>query len=233
MIAGLSSTVSAMDTIIADRNYYLEMIEYAEENPEYQKEAKITNVVYNLSCKKYYIKYIIPYTEVINGSVFNHSLWGYTYSIYSKEDITNFSRGDKIMVACNSSVVTGYTDSITMDYKDYPLSADGEYLNEQKSKKTFTVLICVFSGIMVGGVVLMIIFIKKNTYAFETPQTAKNLELYEKNKYRKCSYCGSSLTAGKIKCHNCGASVPLDNMDTSTQDSTNIASDKTNIHGKK
>lgn len=232
MIAGLTSVVGDINTIIADRNYYLAMIEYAEENPEYQKEATITDIIYNSNCQKYYITYSIPYTYY-DGSIFESELAGYTYSIYSRNDISNLSRGDKVMIACNTSVVTEYTDSITMDYKDYPLSADGEYINAQESEAIFIVLICIFSSVIVGNIVYAIIYIKKNVYACATPQTAEELEEYERKRFHKCSYCGSVLTAGKLKCPNCGASVPLENLDNSTKDSVNIASNKTNKQGKK
>lgn len=227
MIVGLSSALGNINTIIADRNYYLEMIENAEEHPEYQKEATITDIIYNSSCKKYYITYSIPYTYY-EGSIFESELSGYTYSIYSKEDVSNFKIGDKVAVACNSIVVTEYTDSITMDYKDYPLSADGEYISLRGGETIFIVLICILSSVIVGNIVYAIIYIKKNAYTFATPQTAEELEEYEKSGYRNCNYCGSMLTAGKLKCPNCGASVSLEKLHTSS-----VASDKANKKSKK
>lgn len=193
-----------VDEIIVDRDYYLDMIERAEENPEYKKTATITDIFYNRDCEKWYITYSIPYTVEINSLNVDKELSGYTYSIYTREQAREFEIGDTVEVACSSKVITENTDSITMDYKNFPLSADGEYIQTMNSKKIYIVVLCITSLLVVCGIAYIIVEIKKSIRKSTTKLSPEDLLEDEGN--NQCKYCGTILVKGKTKCPNCGAS---------------------------
>lgn len=109
-----------------------------------------------------------------------------------------------VEVACSSKGITDNTDSITKDYKNFPLSADGEYIQAMNLKKTYIISLCITSLLVVCGIAYIIVEIKKNVRKSTTKLSSEDLLEDEGN--NQCKYCGSILVDGKTKCPNCGAS---------------------------
>ena len=192
--------------IKADYNYYQAMIVDAENNPDLQKTAVVTDKFYNESAKKWYYTYRIKDTLVD----------GYTFSLYDDTEIKHYSIGKEIPVAVDRIPVTPSTDSIPMDYKNTILDQDGEYVMIKKSAGNMGIIIAVLVAIELGLVAAFVMVIikkikkpKEQEKVTETslPPLAGHDEI---NKKYKCSYCGSRLKLEDEKCPNCGAS--LDSM---------------------
>lgn len=188
---------SQIKKIKVDREYYLNMIENAENDNDYLKVGYLTDKFYNEDCEKWYFTYEIPTDD---GKI----LSGYTFSVYTFEEISEFAIGMHMDFAVNSKVVTIYTDSINMGYKDIPLENDGEFISARDMKNYSILFISIMSALVVLFVVITILRIKK--YAQKTavtkgePKNLNNGEIY-------CNYCGSKLNKNSNKCNNCGASV--------------------------
>lgn len=206
LIFALSSTLKDIEKIVVDRDYYLDMIENAEKNHSYQKQATITDIFYNEDCGKWYITYAIPYTEEWGTTIREFELSGYTYSIYTREQVKQFEIGQQITVACNSQTVTSRTDSITLDYKNYPLSADGEYMQANNSKVGIIIVLCSFAVAGVIFVIIAVVSLKRKVMKSKEPMTPQ--EVMEADGFNRCAYCGA-YSEDKTKCPNCGAVIEI------------------------
>lgn len=203
----------AIDKIITDRIYYLEMIDYAEKNPEYLVEGEVTDKFYNEGAKKWYVEYRILLSNAIPDKYGRYDdfdyLDGYTYSIYTFEEVSKFHVGDTILLAVNSSEIKSTTDSVNIDYKDFPIEKDGEYAEIIKQKNGFA--IASVGAMVVGGVliILAIVQIFKNAQKEgegdpEYTGTSTNTSTANTSTIKRCPYCGEKTTSDK--CNNCGAS---------------------------
>ncbi len=186
-----------INKIKVDRAYYIDMIENAEQDEDYCKTGKITDIFYNSSCDRWYFTYVIPYKDEDDDE---ELLEGYTFSVYDNTQIKKFKIGDKIDFAVNNKDVDKNTDSINLGYKELPLEADGEYLVERQS----LIIISIFLGAIVIGIVLIIAWLvgtikKQSKVAVGT----ENLNIEEKK--NACKYCGTIFNDGENRCSGCGA----------------------------
>ena len=194
-------------TIVNDRNRYISMIDNAKANPTFTATGRIINISYNSSAGKYYFDYSI---DTIDG----WALTGYTYSVYSKDDISKFHVGQTLTFAVDSVPVTRSTDSINFGYEDIPLSADGEYAHKTQDLRQARMFM-VFSGvtsaiIFIAAACIFIKFIKTAKDQIENVgKTPDQNERFSDKKptARRCEYCGSVISDGSDKCPNCGASI--------------------------
>lgn len=196
------NSISAINTIKADRDYYLNMIEHAETDSRYVREAEVL-AYRNGDSGKYYIIYRIE-----------GLLDGYSYQVYTEEQAMALY-GETIRVAVSTPTLNDSTDSIPMDYKDFPLDADGEYIDAANTRKTYMIVSIAGAG---AFVILLIANIatraKGKQYIDETGSNADATSLStinspskqdKKNPIRKCEYCGTILNQDDVKCPNCGA----------------------------
>lgn len=85
-----------------DRAYYLQMIEYAEEHPEFQKEGVVTDKFYNEDDYMWYFEYTIDY---VGDDGLIHKLKGYTFSVYTFTEISKIIVGERLNFAVNNKDV--------------------------------------------------------------------------------------------------------------------------------
>lgn len=184
---------SVINKIQVDRNYYIHMIEKAEQNENYKKEGTIKDIFYNEDCGKWYFTYEIAYDDGV--------LEGYTYSVYSESEIYEFEIGQTLYFAVNNPNVNADTDSINMEYKNIPLEADGEYINAKRNIAVCSVLLAVFGSLTI---ILTIVAIRRLKKVIMKSQDTSNLT--EEEKKKTCVYCGTMFKDGETKCSSCGAS---------------------------
>ncbi|MBQ3047706.1 MAG: hypothetical protein IJD48_01680 [Clostridia bacterium] len=210
IITVLVSNNKYINKIKTDREYYIQMIDYAIENPEYQKVGWITDRFYNRDCDKWYITYALR-TKT------GETLHGYTFSVYTIDDISKkeFQVRQSIVLAVNNKDVDMFTDSINMGYKDIPLEADGEYLKYIEANKITIAVECVLGACIVVLVAIAISLIKKNaqdegnlgeitsntTMLGEAVATTQQVKKSKKT----CIYCGCFVSEEDKQCPSCGA----------------------------
>lgn len=195
---GLIAAKDQVKKIEDDNAYYINMINYATTHPDYQITGKITGKFRNDDCGKWYLTYSI---ETANGG----TLEGYTYSVYSINEIDQFVVGDNILLAVDSIPVTMRTDSINMDYINIPLENDGEYVGAKNSKRTAMIMTIACFGASVVVAVLTFIKAKKSMKLNEL-EKEKASSPAQNESVKRCKYCGSKQNPDDTKCPNCGAS---------------------------
>lgn len=202
----MNSASNEMEVIRADYNRYQTMIEYAEANPEYVVEGRITGIYLDIGYTKYYYTYQI---ETQYGSMLN----GHTYYIYTMEDLRelNLSVGSTVMVAVDSYPVTLSTDSIPIEYKNFALEDDEEYTMRLSTHRNGKIMLSVCASVAgVALIVAIVVFFtaKKEeksataTASENQPTTSTNTTMQNQN---RCPYCGTRLSNTATKCPNCGA----------------------------
>lgn len=197
-ILGLIAAKDQVEKIEDDNTYYISMISYATAHPDYQVTGKITGKFRNDDCGKWYLTYSL---ETNDG----RTLEGYTYSVYSINEIEQFVVGDDILLAVDSIPVTMRTDSINMDYINIPLDNDGEYIGAKNSKRTAMIMVIACFGASV--VVAILTFIKaKKSMKLNELEKEKASSLPQDEGVKRCKYCGSKQNPEDTKCPNCGAS---------------------------
>ena len=177
-----------------DYQYYQNMIERAETNPDYKKEATITGQFCLDGYQKWYLTYTI---EQDNGEL----LEGDTYSIYTLEDLKKYPIDTVVYAAVDSKTVKKTSDSILMDYKNTTLLDDYSYVLSQKSRTIYIVVMIVDVLVLVGILVAIVMLIQKSA-ASEEQEKQRQEELY-----RKCPYCGAKVKNTRDKCPNCASEV--------------------------
>lgn len=208
----LQSNLSQLRKIEADRSYYLSMIEYAEENPEYVVTGTIYDVYYNEDCDRWFFMYEIPYTNS------DGSLFGETFCVYSQYEIARFHISDAIQIAVNSPTITETTDSIPMDYKNIPLEKDGEFLQTMTSRNVSIGLICGGGAaflLIVALASLLVVKVKaeernKSTSPIVSGQENKKPSQSGKRQPHKTANFDDPFAKDYFKCPNCGADVTAD-----------------------
>ena len=195
-VFALVSNNKNINKIVVDREYYLQMIENAENDNDYKKLGVVTDKFYNEDCNKWYFTYSLTTDD-------GGTLRGYTFSVYTFDEISQYNVGDTLEFAVNSKVVTPETDSINMGYKNIPLENDGEYVNCLKTKKTSIVCISILSIVLTIMVIVIVREIKK--YAVKATPGQGNIEDLKPGE-TFCEYCGSVIPKGNAKCVNCGSS---------------------------
>ena len=205
---GASGEKSVIKKIKVDYTYYHQMIANAEQDSSYLKEGIITDLFYNDQVDKWYYTY-----EIERGS--GLPLEGYTYSVYTNEEISTKKIGSVIKIAVNNNKVTLQTDSIPIEFKYINYVDDGEYIDAMKDLKVlnaFKIVSWVVVAALVAGMIIYMVKTKKreDIEAEEIKTREKEKHELEKKKIEKdldwrCDYCGKLNSANESKCDACGA----------------------------
>lgn len=196
----LFSLKADIDKIKVDREYYIAMIENAEQDSDYLKTAKVTDKFYHEDFKKWYITYTI---QTDDGQALN----GYTFSVYTFDEVNQFVIGQEVPVAVNSKEVTLQTDSITMDYKDIPLESDGEFIQDSKQIKVLMTLSILGGTASVTIIVVATVLLFKRMKKNELEKTLAEDPSFKEEGVTRCKYCGSKVDSTDKSCKNCGAGL--------------------------
>jgi len=193
-------TSSDLEKVKSDYQYYQDMINYAlteneNGNSNYLVDGIIISKYKNdTSDGKWYITYYFLTPD-------NERVEGYTYSIYTYEQVKNVHPYDIIELAVDSDPITTETDSINLDYKDIPLTQDGEYVHNKKVNIFSIAIGIVTFGLSILMFVLMIKNKKKNS-----EEVALKGEMGDTPVYKYvCTYCGAKLRETDSTCPHCGS----------------------------
>ena len=195
--AGVAGIKDDISMIKEEQLFYLDMVENAENNPEYQVMGKVTGVFYREDFEKYYVTY--EFGEA------NYK--GYTFSIYTRNDYP--AKGSYIVLAVDDTFIDETTDSIPMDYKNYTLEDDGEYMHLLDNLKQARTVAIVFTSIFVALIAVSIVIVgtskkKEKEKELLTKEEAEK-QLAEQKKKQYCQYCGAKVDPKDPTCGQCGA----------------------------
>ena len=190
----IGSATNSVKKIENDYLYYQDMIAYAEEHTEYQVTANVQTFFENEDCGKYYVTYYF-YTAS------SQRVDGYTFSIYTYNQAKTIKQNGTILLAVDEYPVTTQTDSINMDYKNLPLSEDGEYQVAKGQIRTNIIIEVAIVGVFALLVVLTIRQIKQNVEQVPEGSQPKTSKKYI------CTYCGAKLKETDTTCPKCGSST--------------------------
>lgn len=206
-----SSSNSGLREIKQDYIYYQDMVSYAKQHTDRQIEGTVITKYYKENYDKWYITY---YFTTDN----NQRVEGYTFSVYTFDEVKDIRAGDKILLAVDGLPLTTDTDSIPMDYGDMPIEKDGEYQMFVSQKKGANIALIVCISIAAGCVVISIITAMLNKVKVQehpsgessssnTSSTSTENENSTNNtpKPTYCQYCGAEMEHDSKKCSNCGA----------------------------
>ncbi len=194
---------SQLKNIKADYLYYQDMIEDAEEklaqgDDSYFVDGIIISKFKNDNCDKWYITYSFLDKD---GRVVE----GYTYSIYTWEQVKDMDNGDIIKLAVDSKPITQDTDSINVDYKNTTLMDDGEYAkivsNKKNTRNVSIVFICIAVALIGSSIIIRVKASKKVTDDGQDSTNSSN------DGYRRCRFCDRFLDGDETYCKDCGAKV--------------------------
>ena len=157
----------------------------------------------------------------------NGHLEGYSFSVYTLSTAPRID--DTIKVAVNSATVTLDTDSIPMDYKDIPLSEDGEYIVALQNRQTRNILFIVSAICFVGGIAVYVTLTVKTRNDYNSKKASHPKEVERKTapksapdktedigtnfddpfakNYFKCPKCGADVLADQKNCSICGTKL--------------------------
>lgn len=210
----VSNNRDKLDIIRMDYEYYYQMVDYAESNSNYRTTATITGFYQSYS-GKYYYNYKF---KMDPSSASSFYIDGYTYCLYTEDDLPSIAVGTTITIAISDNVnnISFDCDSVPMDIKHFRPEDDGEFQALQRSAETnkkVGIVTLIIAGIMLATTItLWILFLKKtdkNEYEKSKSGTITsssiNIDTNPKTKY--CSYCGSALNSNATSCHCCGARV--------------------------
>lgn len=196
----LSSFKEDKRMIEEENRYYISMVERAESDSRYMVEGTVEEQFYKTEYERYYITYTFE-TDAGN------TVSGYTFSIYTLDNVP--AKGSTIWLAVDDLVVDTDTDSVPMDYDDFTLEDDGEYLKVKKTISKATWKIVLFIGLIVvavGGYILVIVTAKKKQEEKEETEKAEQKAKEEaEEKKRFCEYCGARVEPSDSVCPQCGA----------------------------
>lgn len=199
----IASAKSDINKIKIDHLYYQDMIETAESNPALLRDGIVVSHFYNENAGKWYFVYKVQKDDFLVGE--SEWLEGWTYSVYTRDEINAINVGSIIEIAVDSPIVDRNTDSIPTDFKTKTLSDDGEYLAAQKSLSTGIVVLIISSTLTIGLLVGLVWIAIKNAKKEEIEKTEKEqIELNKKNG-KVCKYCGRPLGDDVDVCPSCGA----------------------------
>lgn len=193
-VTSVVSSNASIRKIESDYIYYQDMIAYAEEHNELLVTGTVKTKFLNEDVGKYYITY---YFLDQNGEKVD----GYTFSIYTYDEVKNVHSGDDIELAVDSNPITQDTDSINLDYKDMPLSKDGEY-ESLKNGKITSILVSV-SMLVLFETVIVISLVKQLKNNAQQVEKVGDEPTYS----YVCTYCGAKLKKDDTSCPKCGSST--------------------------
>lgn len=201
--------------IKSDYKYYQNMIKVAEKTPGYIIEGTIISTYGNENSDKWYVTY---YFKTESGN----RVEGYTFSIYTFEQASQFMPDDKILLAVDRLPLSSETDSINVDYKNTKLSDDGEYQAFSKRSKIFNIIgavsICIGIAMFAISIVLRAKAPKQELAeepkagslpplpTSSTTQSSQPQSQTQTASMVTCAYCGSHIKSDKSSCPKCGAS---------------------------
>lgn len=205
----MTSSKSYLRKIEQDYIYYQDMVSYAKTHTDHQIEGTVITKYYKESYKKWYVTYYFPTPE---GKV-----EGYTFSVYTFDDVKDIRAGDKILLAVDGLPLNKNTDSVPMDYGDMPIEKDGEYqtFKSQKKGSTTALIVCVS---VAGGIILISILtaLLKKVKVQEHPTSTTTRPVYHPTEEHStaqtsstatrtyCQYCGAEMSSAETKCKRCG-----------------------------
>lgn len=151
-----SGNKSSLKHIETDYLYYQDMIDdaYAKQakgDSSYLVDGIIKSKFQSDTCDKWYVTYYFLDKD-------GEKVDGYTYSIYTWDQVRGLDAGEIIKLAVDSNPITQDTDSINVDYKNTTLEDDGEYVEILKIRNIMkTVAISLY---IVAGALLVCSYIK-------------------------------------------------------------------------
>ena len=208
-IIGIGFTFSTnsdkLKIIENDYQYYHEMVIYSEQHSNYTTTAQITNIGNKYG--KYYYDYVFT-------DVFGDKVSGFTYLIYTVEDLESIHVGDNITIAinCPNNRIMSNTDSTPLDIKYYGPADDAEYvyLKEMgKRNRKFGIGTLIVAGVSLAlTITLYIVFLNKveNQEAKKLDGESSSINT-SKPVANYCAYCGKVIPNGEDSCSACGAKV--------------------------
>ncbi len=184
-----------LNKIKEDRDRYINMIQNANNDSRYIREGTITGIGYNDNGDKYYYTYMID-TDNNSGS-----LSGYTYSIYTKEQIDTFVIGSKTYFAVEDLYITQESDSVNMDYIYFDLEDDGEYANNITGMKILPII----------GIIMLLCsipcFVSANKLIKANKKPIRDHENIDDPTHTYCKYCGFEVEPNAKTCKYCGVDL--------------------------
>jgi len=199
----IASAKGEISKIEIDYVYYQEMIEEAEANPIKLRDGIVVSHLYNEDAKKWYFIYKIQKDDYdVDESVW---LEGWTYSVYTREQINAIGVGSVVEIAVDSPIVDKNTDSIPTDFKTKTLSDDGEYLSAKSSLTTAISTLIISIMVAAGLIVGLVLTIIKNANKEKLEETEKEKIELNRKLGKTCKYCGRPLSEDVETCPSCGA----------------------------
>ena len=105
-----------------------------------------------------------------------------------------------------------------MDYKNFSLDDDGDYINAKrniKSSRVLFIISLVGTGICIAIMVIMVVRAKQKTDGtYEDNNNSQNSTgnsqtTRNNTNSTTCEYCGASISSDDKSCPNCGAKLGL------------------------
>jgi len=129
--------------------------------------------------------------------------------VYTLQNVPK--KGSEILLAVDDSDIDSTTDSIPMDYKNFTLEDDGEYL-AYKSRLNYYKISMVVSIIivvaLVGGYILVIATAKRKEEEKKEQEKQEQEEKEQAEERKKfCQYCGNRVNSNDRNCPQCGAKL--------------------------
>ena len=197
MIIGMthfSSFNRLMNVKKADYAYYQNMIENAEENPEYMTTGKVTYIQYDQEVNAYYFDYTVEDRHFS------------TFACYDDFSIPLLGADISVALSCPVSEFDQYTDSMPVSYKETTLEDDGEYLSLRGDRFVGVGFAAFGAVFIIIGVVMIIRTIKSNkTEEVKEPSVNDTIPPVVEKTTKYCNYCGAENDKSRRKCHSCGA----------------------------
>lgn len=195
-----------------DRAGYVAMIERAEQDPELIVDGIVISVWQDGNGSG---KWAFDYKfTASNGDIVDN---GYSFKVYSSRS-TAPHEGDTIKLAVDTKNSTKLSDSVPMDYKNFSLDDDGDYINAKrniKSSRVLFIISLVGTGICIAIMVIMVVRAKQKTDGkYEDNNNSQNSTgnsqtTRNNTNSTTCEYCGASISSSDKSCPNCGAKLGL------------------------
>ena len=187
-----------------EREGYISMIEKAQTNENLVVDGTVKDV-WQGDCGKWYITY--KFTASTGEIVDN----GYSFCVYSSRAEAP-SEHSTIKLAVPSEYTDKNSDSVPMDYIEYGIEKDGDYILAKKSvtQAKWQLSICIV-GLTAIILICVITFIKSkqktpNAYADANNSNSQLGNTIADNR-TNCEYCGCAINPTDTKCPSCGARI--------------------------
>jgi len=187
--------------IRSDYSRYQNMIKFAEAerengNDNYFVDATIYSVEQYGSTDRYYINYYF-YSEDYEV------VKGYTFSVYTYDEVKDINVGDKLEIAVDSYPLTTETDSIDLHYKNTTLADDVEYQGTKATMNGVAIFVLIAAAIW-----CLFGFLAHKTKIKHGEEILPNGDLPGEPVYQYvCTYCGGKLMESDANCPHCGAAT--------------------------